>query len=110
MLAGEKMRLDLKIGVVVSVDEERRNRIMKSVVVGFFGARDGYEVPLALQEGGLLSTFITDIYGARGGAGLWKKQFAMCRNWSKAPKLLSMISKLVFPSFSQPPLRIESCR
>lgn len=80
MLAGEKMRLDLKIGVVVSVDEERRNRIMKSFVVGFFGARDGYELPLALQEGGLLSTFITDIYGARGGAGLWKKQFARRRH------------------------------
>jgi glycosyltransferase involved in cell wall biosynthesis len=71
--------LGLKIGAVVSVCERRRNRIMRPFVVGFFGARDGYELPLALQEGGLLGALLTDFYGARGGLWWWparRKQLA----------------------------------
>ena len=38
----------------------------RKFVCGFFGARDGYEVPMALQEAGLLEVLLTDFYG-RGG-------------------------------------------
>lgn len=44
---------------------------MRPFVVGFFGARDGYELPFALQEGGLLSNFLTDFYSTRAGLGWW---------------------------------------
>lgn len=52
---------------------------MRPYVVGFFGARDGYELPVALQEGGLLSGLLTDFYGRPSGVGRrlgGKKQFA----------------------------------
>jgi glycosyltransferase involved in cell wall biosynthesis len=62
----------------VSVDEERGNRIMRPFVVGFFGARDGYELPLALQEGGLLSVFLTDFYSSQGGLGWWRARRTQC--------------------------------
>ncbi len=35
-------------------------------VCGFYGARDGYEVPAALQEAGRLTVLLTDFYGRRG--------------------------------------------
>src|SRR5438270_7147982 len=33
-----------------------------SWVAVFAGARDGYQVPIALKEAGLLKTFVTDFY------------------------------------------------
>lgn len=38
----------------------------RKFVCGFYGARDGYEVPVALAEAGLLEVLLTDFYG-RGG-------------------------------------------
>ena len=38
----------------------------RKFVCGFFGARDGYEVPVALQEAGLLEVLLTDFYGCGG--------------------------------------------
>lgn len=35
----------------------------RKFVCGFYGARDAYEVPLALQEAGLLASLLTDFYG-----------------------------------------------
>jgi len=39
---------------------------VRQFVCGFYGARDGYEVPAALQEAGWLEVLLTDFYG-RGG-------------------------------------------
>ena len=39
---------------------------VRQFVCGFYGARDGYEVPVALAEAGLLEVLLTDFYG-RGG-------------------------------------------
>jgi glycosyltransferase involved in cell wall biosynthesis len=36
----------------------------RKFVCGFYGARDGYQVPLALQEAGLLDLLLTDYYGS----------------------------------------------
>src|SRR4051794_15793725 len=36
--------------------------IMEKFVCAFRGRRDAYQVPLALAEGDLLETFITDVY------------------------------------------------
>ena len=35
----------------------------RKFVCGFYGARDAYEVPLALEEAGLLASLLTDFYG-----------------------------------------------
>lgn len=35
----------------------------RGFVCGFYGARDAYEVPLALEEAGLLESLLTDFYG-----------------------------------------------
>lgn len=37
-----------------------------SFVCGFYGARDGYEVPAALHEAGMLEVLLTDAYGSGG--------------------------------------------
>lgn len=39
---------------------------VKKFVCGFYGARDNYEVPAALQEAGLLDVLLTDFYGDGG--------------------------------------------
>lgn len=36
---------------------------LRGFVCGFYGARDAYEVPLALEEAGLLASLLTDFYG-----------------------------------------------
>jgi len=38
----------------------------RDFVCGFYGARDGYEVPAALQEAGWLEVLLTDFYGSSG--------------------------------------------
>ena len=38
----------------------------RKFVCGFYGARDGYEVPVALAEAGLLEILLTDFYGRSG--------------------------------------------
>jgi glycosyltransferase involved in cell wall biosynthesis len=38
----------------------------RNFVCGFYGARDGYEVPVALNEAGLLEVLLTDFYGSGG--------------------------------------------
>ena len=38
----------------------------RKFVCGFYGARDGYEVPVALTEAGLLEVLLTDFYGHSG--------------------------------------------
>lgn len=38
----------------------------RKFVCGFYGARDGYEVPVALAEAGLLEVLLTDFYGRSG--------------------------------------------
>jgi glycosyltransferase involved in cell wall biosynthesis len=38
----------------------------RKFVCGFYGARDGYEVPVALAEAGLLEVLLTDFYGHGG--------------------------------------------
>lgn len=38
----------------------------RKFVCGFYGARDGYEVPVALAEAGLLEVLLTDFYGHSG--------------------------------------------
>ena len=35
----------------------------RKFVCGFYGARDAYEVPLALEEAGVLASLLTDFYG-----------------------------------------------
>lgn len=42
---------------------------LPKAVVAFAGARDGYQLPLALQEEALLEKFVTDGYGLWKGAG-----------------------------------------
>lgn len=54
----------------MSVDHQP-HPIVKPFVVGFFGARDGYQLPLAAEEGGLLSLLITDFYETPGWARKW---------------------------------------
>jgi hypothetical protein len=41
---------------------------VNSWVAVFAGARDGYQVPIALKEAGLLKTLVTDFYGLWIGA------------------------------------------
>jgi glycosyltransferase involved in cell wall biosynthesis len=41
----------------------------RGFVCGFYGARDGYEVPVALEEAGLLELLVTDFYGSAGWLG-----------------------------------------
>jgi glycosyltransferase involved in cell wall biosynthesis len=50
-------------------------------VCGFYGARDAYEVPVALQEVGLLEILVTDLYGTGGAARVvpWRKKTAAKR-------------------------------
>lgn len=50
----------------------------RGYVCGFYGARDNYQVPLALDEAGLLELLVTDFYGA-GGA--WAR-----RGWMHASR------------------------
>lgn len=38
----------------------------RNFVCGFYGARDGYELPVALAEAGLLEVLLTDFYGHGG--------------------------------------------
>jgi glycosyltransferase involved in cell wall biosynthesis len=38
-------------------------KAQRGFVCGFYGARDSYEVPVALHEEGLLDIFVTDVYG-----------------------------------------------
>jgi glycosyltransferase involved in cell wall biosynthesis len=38
----------------------------RQFVCGFYGARDGYEMPVALQEARLLEVLLTDFYGCDG--------------------------------------------
>jgi hypothetical protein len=40
--------------------------VARQFVCGFYGARDGYEVPVALQEAGQLEVLLTDFYGRDG--------------------------------------------
>jgi glycosyltransferase involved in cell wall biosynthesis len=54
-----------------------------SLVCGFFGARDGYEIPVALQEAGLLSILLTDYYGEVP----WLKKLGLVRAERYHPKL-----------------------
>ena len=41
---------------------KQQGKVLRSFVTGFCGRRDSYEVPLALQECGLLAGFVTDFY------------------------------------------------
>jgi glycosyltransferase involved in cell wall biosynthesis len=41
----------------------------RGFVCGFYGARDAYEVPVALEEAGLLEVLLTDFYGSAGWLG-----------------------------------------
>jgi len=54
-----------------------------SFVCGFYGARDSYEIPVALQEAGLLSILLTDYYGEN----LWLKKLGLVRAERYHPKL-----------------------
>jgi hypothetical protein len=42
--------------------ENPHSILVNSWVAVFAGARDGYQVPIALQEAGLLKTLVTDFY------------------------------------------------
>jgi len=44
----------------------REMREQRKFVCGFYGARDNYEIPVALHEEGLLELLVTDHYGADG--------------------------------------------
>jgi len=44
---------------------------IRDFVCGFYGARDGYEVPAALHRAGLLNVLLTDFYGAGGFPAKW---------------------------------------
>jgi len=54
-------------------------------VCGFYGARDGYEIPVALQEAGCLDALLTDFYGEN----TWLKKLGLTRVSRSHPKLLS---------------------
>ena len=52
-------------------------------VCGFYGARDSYEIPVALQEAGLLSILLTDYYGEIP----WLKKLGIVRAKRYHPRL-----------------------
>jgi len=58
-------------------------RSSKKYVCGFYGARDGYEVALALHEAGWLEVLLTDFYGEN----TWLKKLGLARVSRSHPKL-----------------------
>jgi glycosyltransferase involved in cell wall biosynthesis len=83
----------------------------RNFVCGFYGARDGYEVPVALNEAGLLEVLLTDFYG--GGGLLAKSGLARAvRENEKLPAykvrgslVLSLVKRVCGKVFADPEQR-----
>jgi len=80
-------------------------------VCGFYGARDGYEVPVALAEAGLLEVLLTDFYGSGGLLAKSGLMRAVRRN-SELPAdkvrgslLLSLVKRVCGRIFADPEQR-----
>jgi len=57
--------------------------VKSGFICGLYGARDGYEIPVALQEAGCLDTLLTDFYGENA----WLKKLGLTRVSRSHPKL-----------------------
>jgi glycosyltransferase involved in cell wall biosynthesis len=83
----------------------------RKFVCGFFGARDGYEVPVALQEAGLLEVLLTDFYGDPGfWAKRWRPRAARRHHWLPSAKVrgstgLLLIKRVAGKIFADPEQR-----
>lgn len=80
-------------------------------VCGFYGARDGYEVPVALAQAGLLEVLLTDFYG-RGGllaksglARAVRENMSLPANKVRGSLTLALARRLCGKVFSDPEQR-----
>jgi glycosyltransferase involved in cell wall biosynthesis len=83
----------------------------RKFVCGFYGARDGYEVPVALAEAGLLEVLLTDFYG-RGGllaksglARAVRENMSLPANKVRGSLSLTLARRLCGKVFSDPEQR-----